>query len=361
VTLPLVTVSGTPAECGAAYGRSAADLIAGNLDEYRHRFAALAGLDPAEVRRAGAGFRATTHELQPRIAAMLDAVAEGAGVPAEEVYALNARTELLAVQWAGTECTAVGVLDSHTDSGHTVLGQNWDWDPAYRPYVLLLATRDERGFAVVTMVEAGMVAKSGLNSAGLGVCVNLIGCDRDGGPGGLPYHVLVRAALESDSLGAALRATAGAPRSASINLLLGQAGPPPGGGEVMDLELVPGHFGVRHPVDGVLTHANHIESALPVRDRMQDEPGSSLFRADRAARLLRRADPVTRKDLVALFADHGGFPYAICRHVDERDPVELRSESVCSILLDLDERRMSVASGPPCGGEYVDLVLDELF
>jgi isopenicillin-N N-acyltransferase-like protein len=361
VTPPLIAVSGTPAECGAAYGAAAADLIAGSLDEYRHRFATRAGLDAAAVQTAGTAFRETTQRLQPRIAAMLDGVAEGAGVPVPEVYALNGRSELLATARMPTECTVVGVLDSHTENGHTILAQNWDWYPEQRPYTLLLATRDERGFTVVTLVEAGMLAKTGLNSAGLGVCVNLVGCDRDGGTGGLPYHVLLRAVLESDSLGAALRAVGAAPRGCSINMMLGQAGPPPGGGEVLDLELVPGDMGVLHPVDGILAHANHLETPLPVRDRLKDEPGSSWFRSARAGRLLRRVGQVSRKDLVALFADHGGYPYAICRHVDLRDAPDERSESIYSVLLDLDERRLSIAPGPPCGGEYTDLALDDCF
>jgi isopenicillin-N N-acyltransferase like protein len=319
------------------------------------------GLDPVAVRRAGAGFRSRTLASHPRIAATLDGLAEGADVPVEDVYALNARTELL-YGTLPTECTAVGVLDSHTADGHTVLAQNWDWHPAQRPYTLLLATRDERGHTVATLAEAGMLAKAGLNSAGLGVCVNLLGCDRDGSPGGVPYHVLVRAALEADSLGAAIGAVCGSPRGASINLLLGQCGPPPGGGELIDLELVPGDVGVRHPVDGVLAHANHIESTVDVRDRRKDDAGSTWFRSARAERLLRRAGPdVTGKDLVALLADHGGYPYAICRHVNPRDAEADRSESIFSILLDLDARRLSIAPGPPCGGDYTTVTLDDLF
>jgi isopenicillin-N N-acyltransferase-like protein len=363
VPLPLITVKGTPAECGAAYGRAAADLITGNLQAYRRRFAVRAGLDETAVRRAGAGFRRTTVACRPRIGEMLDAVAEGAGVPVEEIYALNARTELL-YGAAPCECTSVGVLDRYTQSGHTVLGQNWDWHPAQRPYTLLLATRDEHGFAVVTLAEAGMLAKAGLNTAGVGVCVNMLGCDRDGQPGGLPYHVLLRAVLESDSLTAGLRALCTSERSASINLLLGQAYPEWGGGEIVDVELVPGDLGVLHPVDGVLAHANHLETPLPVRDTLKDLGGSSYFRAARARRLvglIAAERKVTFDDLGRVFTDHASYPHSICRHVDLRDADEERSESIHSVLLDLDERRLAVASGPPCRSQYVWLALDELF
>jgi isopenicillin-N N-acyltransferase like protein len=349
--LPLISVDGTPAECGAAYGRQAADLIAANIETYARRFALRAGLTASTVRRTGAAFRDATRDHLPRIAAMLDAVADGAGVDVDDLYAVNGRTELL---YGTSECTSVGVLDTRAASGHTLLAQNWDWHPAQRPYTVLLATRDENGFEVVTLAEAGMVAKAGLNSAGVGLCVNLLGSDRDGRPGGVPYHVLLRAALETDSLALALRAVCGLPRSASVNLLLGQAGAP---GDVIDVELVPGDVGVLHPVDGLLTHSNHIVTNLPVHDTFADHGGSSYFRAARAARLL-PAGRIGEPDLAATLADHFGYPHAICRHADPRDTDDDRSETLYSIVMDLDERRLSIAAGPPCGSSYVDVPQD---
>src|SRR5262245_51024167 len=78
LALPLVAVEGTPGECGAAYGARAASLVVGNVAAYIDRFAAMAGLAPAEVRRAGGAFRQVTLDAQPRVAAMLDGLAEGA-------------------------------------------------------------------------------------------------------------------------------------------------------------------------------------------------------------------------------------------------------------------------------------------
>ncbi|BCB81076.1 C45 family autoproteolytic acyltransferase/hydolase [Phytohabitans flavus] len=364
MTLPIsvISVSGTPAECGAAYGVAAAPLIAANVRLYLQRFQDQAGLDAAAVRAAGAAFRRAATTLLPRVAAMLDGVAEGAGANAEELYALNGRTELI----YGTQrdgdggCTSVGVLDTHTTSRHTLLGQNWDWHPAQREAMVVLQTRDEEGFEVITLAEAGMLAKAGLNSAGLGVCLNMLGSDRDGPRDGVvPYHVLLRAVLESDHLGAALRVAARTPRGASLNLLLGQAGKPGEyGGEIIDVEVVPGDIGWLHPVDGYISHANHIETALPVRDRAREFGGASLFRGARARRLLgtmmdaRAERRVHENDLKAVFRDHGGYPMAICRHVDERDEPLERAETVYSVLLDLDERRFGLAEGPPCGNKY---------
>lgn len=356
--VPLITVAGTPAEYGTAYGTEAAGRIATNLDLYARRFAVQAGMSAAEVRAAGARFRQVTTVLQPRIAAALDGVAAGASVDVDDLYALNARTELLVAgrgvppDGSGGGCTSIGVLDTHTADGHVLLGQNWDWHPDQRDAMVLLRTTDETGHTVLALTEAGMLAKAGLNSAGVGVCVNLLGCDRDGltSPVGLPYHVLIRAALEARSLGAALKAAIRAPRNSSVNLLLGQPG------EIIDLELVPGDVDWLNPVDGLLTHANHLETRLAVYDTIKDWGGSSLFRSARARRLLASsaaAGKVSEEDLIAVFRDHASYPQSICRHVDPVDADLDRSESVYSLLLDLDARRLALAAGPPCGHEYV--------
>ncbi|MEV0454771.1 C45 family autoproteolytic acyltransferase/hydolase [Catellatospora methionotrophica] len=362
--LTVVDVTGTPAAMGLAYGTAAADLINLNVAAYLGRFANAAGLDRAAVVEQGAAFRETTSAHLPRLAAMLDGVAEGASLAPELIYAINARSELLyGMPSCGSpgdpgpaggdrgECTSLGVLGPRSEGGRTLLAQNWDWHPDHRDYNVLLITRDERGHEVLALTEAGMLAKAGLNSAGVGVCVNLLGCDRDGRPGGVPYHVLLRSVLEADSLSWAIRNAMRVPRSASINLLVGQAYA--GGGELIDLELVPGDAGWLHPVDGVLVHANHFETALPVYDTIKDWGGSSLFRSARARRLLDGVrTPLTPADLRTVLQDHHSHPVSICRHADERDAVEDRSETIWTVFMDLDERFVRLVPGPPCvGGE----------
>jgi isopenicillin-N N-acyltransferase-like protein len=95
---------------------------------------------------------------------------------------------------------------------------------------------------------------------------------------------------------------------------------------------------------------------------MRDFGGSSPFRSARARRLL--AEPaagrkVTEADLADVFRDHASFPAAICRHVDQRDVPSERSETVYSLILDLDERAMGLAAGPPCRHDYAWLTLPE--
>ena len=77
-------------------------------------------------------------ELLPEI----EGIAEGAGVPAEHVLAINLRTELMygldaRGRAAGNrpgvgECTAIAVAGEASADGHVLVAQNWDWSPVTR-------------------------------------------------------------------------------------------------------------------------------------------------------------------------------------------------------------------------------------
>ena len=350
--LAVVRAAGTPHEIGRAYGRAAARAVVANLDRYLARFAQV-GLDRDTVRAQGERFGATTRRRLPRVAAMVEGVAAAVDRPAAELYALNARTELL---FGATRdgCTAVGLSGERRPGvgAGALLAQNWDWSPAQAESMLLLETRDERGHATLGLVEAGMLAKAGLNSAGIGVCVNVMASARDGEPGGVPYHLILRAILESTTFAGAALAAAGLPRSASLNVLVGAAT-----GELVDLELAPGAVDWTWPHDGALAHANHFEACAGIEDRLlalAPLAASSRARADRARALLASASDAD--DLAAILRDHGG-PHPICVHHDPSDPPERRTETLASLLLDLEARRLSIAVGPPCRAPYQALAL----
>ncbi|WP_219461983.1 C45 family autoproteolytic acyltransferase/hydolase [Nonomuraea rhizosphaerae] len=357
---PLVAVEGTPREMGQELGRRTRDLVERSLSTYLRRFRDDAGLADGDVLRWGGVYLGVAREYDPAIAGMLEGLAEGAGVRVEHVTALNARTELLyGTGYRDEGCTSVAVLPQYTRDGHTLLAQNWDWHPEQQPVTFLLATRDTEGFAVLTLAEAGMLAKSGLNSAGLGVCANLLVSDRDSGGKGVPYHYLLRGVLNAPRMSRALRRTLNVTRISSGNLLIADAG-----GEAIDLEVAPEVFGHLLPQDGLLAHSNHFQCPLPLRDAKVAASALTLLRPSRIRHRLEdavRARAVTCEDVVAALRDHFSFPDGVCRHADpdaERDEL---STTVYSIVMDLDERLLSIATGPPCEHEYATWRLDDVF
>jgi isopenicillin-N N-acyltransferase-like protein len=357
---PLIAVEGTYAEMGAQLGHRTRELIERSLATYLRRFRDEAGLSDSDLLRWGSIYHNVARFYDSPIAAMLEGLAEGAGVRVEQIAALNARTELLyGTGYRDEGCTSVAVLPTHTADGHTLLAQNWDWHPEQGPVTFLLATRDTEGFSVLTLAEAGMLAKSGLNSAGLGVCANLLVSDRDSGGKGVPYHYLLRGVLQSPIMSAAHRKVLDVPRISSGNLLISDAG-----GEAIDLEVAPGVFGHLLPTDGLLTHSNHFQCSLPLTDKKVASSALTLLRPTRARHLLEDTasrGKVTVADIVAALRDHYSFPDGICRHVDQDVSPGEQVSSVYSIVMDLNTRRLLIATGPPCRQAYAEWHLDQVF
>lgn len=357
---PLIAVEGTYGEMGVQLGARTAELVERSVHNYLRRFRDDAGLTDSDVLRWGGRYLDVARSYDPQIAAMLEGLAEGAHQKVEHITALNARTEMLyGTGYREGGCTSVAVLPRSTSTGHTLLAQNWDWHPEQGPVTFLLATRDTEGFAVLTLAEAGMLAKSGLNSAGLGVCANLLVSDRDTGGQGVPYHYLLRGVLQSPRMSVAHRKTLDVPRISSGNLMLADAG-----GEAIDLELAPGTSGYLLPEDGLITHGNHFASRIGVTDLKVTTSALTLLRPVRARHLLEdhaRAGSLTLADVASALRDHYSFPDSICRHEDPDRPANERFTSVYSILMDLDDRALYIASQPPCKHPYARWRLDEVF
>lgn len=357
---PLIALEGSYPQMGEELGRRTRDLVERSLHTYQRRFRDEAGLGDDDVRRWGGRYRQIAHTYDTRIAQMLEGLAEGAGQPVEQICALNARTELLyGTGYRDEGCTSIAVLPEHTAEGHTLLAQNWDWQPQQGPVTFLLATRDEEGMEVLTLAEAGMLAKSGLNSAGIGVCANLLVSDRDRGGEGVPYHFLLRGVLQAPRMSVATRQVLDVARISSGNLLIADAG-----GEAIDLEVAPEVFGYLLPEDGVVTHANHFASDIPVRDMKVAGSALTLLRAARSRRLMLRsvARGTTKpEDIVEVLRDHFSFPDSICRHPDPDQPENEAVASVYSVVMDLDARELYIASHSPCAQQYARWGLSDVF
>ena len=363
--VPLFAATGSYAEMGAAIGAATAPLVAGNLASYRRRFRDHAGLSDADVMEWGSRYRRIAAAYDTDIEAALTGLAEGAGQPPELIFALNARTEMLYgtnhanVAQADDGCTSLAVLGSHTRDGHTLLAQNWDWHAEQGPVTFLVATRDEEGFTVLTLAEAGMLAKSGLNSAGIGVCANLLVSDRDRGGAGVPYHLLLRGVLQSPTMARAHRAVLPHTRISSGNLLIADRG-----GEAINFEVAPDDFGYLLPRDGAITHANHFESDIPVKDLRRSLSALTLLRSPRARRLLEPAlasRAVTWETIRQVLNDHYSFPDGICRHASPLDDPADAIITVYSIVMDLDAGKLRIASAPTCEQPWTEWDVNGLF
>jgi isopenicillin-N N-acyltransferase-like protein len=344
---PLITIEGEPRERGRQYGRQAADRIDTSIGIY---MAAWAAGDEAARRAVLARARAfvpVVAERYPELMEEVAGIAEGADRPVEEIVALNARTELLYGDRAADGCTGAALLPE-VAGGHVVIGQNWDWRPACRDSAILLHVVPARGPALMTFVEAGMLARSGMNAAGIGLCGNFLNSDADFSQSGVPIPFVRRAILMSETLPAAVGQVLRSPRAFSSNHLLAHRD-----GEAIDLEASPPEVFPLFADDGIITHSNHFKAAAGrVRDTGVPRYPDTLFRDRRLRKRLGERDrPLGARDLMTALADHFGRPDSVCRHRAAR-PDGTEIETVASIVMDLTEGRLWLAPGPVCEHEY---------
>jgi isopenicillin-N N-acyltransferase-like protein len=142
-------------------------------------------------------------------------------------------------------------------------------------------------------------------------------------------------------------------RTCSGNFVIGAAN-----GEIINLETSPDHVTYLYPVDGIVTHSNHFIGAGHGESQMEKVGPGTLYRAARMRRLLERGgNAIDMASMTSAMSDHFGHPNALCRHPDPRQAPARRTMTTGAVLIDLEERLMHVADGPPCGNAFVPFSL----
>jgi isopenicillin-N N-acyltransferase-like protein len=360
---PHVRVSGPALQRGREYGEQARDRVRRSIGAYREVFAHYAGWDWATVRAEAARFESPIAAFRPAYLEEIRGIAEGAGVDAGDVLAINVRTEVMfaarakqaTARTGPAECSSFAVVPLPGSPGPVLLGQNWDWLPHTADTVVVLEARQDDGPDFVTVVEAGLLAKTGMNSSGVGLVTNALVTSADTGSPGLPYHVMLRSILDCENVSDALAALQSGVRSSSANYLIAHPD-----GIAVDVEAAPGDFSQLFLVfgeGGVLLHTNHFTA-----QRFGGTDVSVWVMPDSPIRLDRLRAGVAaaggRPDLDtfrALLADHANYPSGVCCHPDPRLHPYDQGATVASVLMDLTGRRMWLADGNPCTAAYRQL------
>jgi isopenicillin-N N-acyltransferase-like protein len=360
-SLPLIEISGPPAERGRAYGEAARTEIARSLDYYREAFAASSGLDWPGVLARARSWRGIVDAAAPHLLEEMDGIAEGAGVAADDILALNARGEIVrshdsafaAMPESTDGCSSFALLPVASGDGHVYSGQNWDWRaPTEATTVMVRVVQPPRP-TIIMQVEAGQIGRHGANSAG--IALNANGLDgRFGTPPGLPQPVLRRLILESANMRQALGVPFGVRQHIATNLLFVHRD-----GFAIDLETTPAGHQWGYPAAGLLVHGNHYQYGVPsaLTGTYRLSSPDSLFRVpiiERGLASVRAAtdSAAVRKLVAATMSDHFGHPHGVCCHTDPADDELRRSKTTMSSLVDLTAGEYRVIGGNPCEGEY---------
>ncbi|WP_458526589.1 C45 family autoproteolytic acyltransferase/hydolase [Onishia taeanensis] len=336
----LSVFTGSRREIGEAHGRTHTTLITSSLEVYDRLFYDFVGLGWAEARRVAERFLPMIERGFPAVLDEMDGIARGAGLDLEDILTLNCRSEISLTRASGG-CTAFSI----NRDGTQWLAQNWDWRRDQLHNVVAMELHPEGAPALISVGEAGMLAKIGLNARGVGVCLNAIRSQTLGE--GLPIHVALRKILEAESFEAATRVATHARVCSPAHVLIAA-----GDGRAAGFEVHPGLPGVLEPHGGAITHTNHLyaeTATCQVEDFPRPDSGTRLSRIDR---LLRERLPlgttIDADTLFAMLADHDNAPLSICRHLNPDQPAEERMETLFSVVMNLRERRLTLRHGKPC-------------
>jgi isopenicillin-N N-acyltransferase-like protein len=250
-------------------------------------------------------------------------------------------------------------LPEITAGKKTLLAQNWDYQPWVAETMVLLQVETGRGPDLLTLVEAGQLARMGLNSAGHGICNNFILSEGDGKnmDQGVPTTLIRRKALSQEKYFDVLGTILHAPRSFSANYLVGTS---QGDGDAVDIEATPDKAYLLYPENGWITHSNHLKGAGPGEaGRLWRGIENSIYRDRRAGQLLPKGTRgIGVRDVIKVLQDHFGYPRSICRHTDEKEAEKDRWRTNASLIMDLSSKALWLAAGPPCRQKYYRYTFD---
>jgi len=320
VPFPLIEVSGPPRERGRQYGRAAADRIRLGVEHYTAQLGATAFPWPA-VRELVHAYLPRIEAFEPAYVEEMRGIAEGAGLELEMIVLLNARTEVLksaqrrqaaTVEPERDGCTGVVVLPEASHGRTLIHAQNWDWKVECAETAVVLRILRDDGPDLLTFTEAGGLARSGLNAAGIAITANYLESDRDYRQVGVPLALIRRKVLESEHVALAMRAVYVTPKSAANNMIVSHAG-----GVAIDFECAPDETFQVLPERGLIVHANHWQSPVALaklKDTGIANTPDSLYRDLRVRGLLApQLGGITREAVKAALFDDFATPWSVCR------------------------------------------------
>jgi isopenicillin-N N-acyltransferase-like protein len=359
---PLIDIEGPPLVRGRSYGRRAGERIQRSLSLYRE-ILARDGMDWSRACEIARGIIPDVEARYPSSVEEIRGIAAGAECTIEDIFAINARTELLYAHGSADEsdpdgCTGAVAMAEVTRSGHLLHGQNWDWKDDCADSSIVLRIHPDKGLPILTFVEAGLLARCGFNSAGIGLTGNHIQCEHDaGGRGGTPIPFVRRQVLEYSTLAEAGRAVMTSQLGFSNNMLISDAG-----NEVINLEVTPVETFWVPAEEGLLVHANHFlapAARAKLRDMSLLSNTDSLYRDVRVRKHLRKAAPeITIETFKTAFQDRYGSPRAVCRSLFTAENGLPSATTVATILMDTTLRKMWVAPRPYGPHRFTEYALD---
>ncbi|MBS3168969.1 peptidase C45 [Candidatus Woesearchaeota archaeon] len=331
---PLIELSGTPQEIGFAHGK----LLKGRIKKTLAFYKTIFKKEDKIILQQAAHFQKVIIKTFPQYAEEIEAIAEGAELDPLWIYALNARTEILS--FGTQECTVAYFKEG------AILGENWDWAESLESLAILFKIKRLDGHTILMMTEPGIIGKIGLNSAGIGVTLNLLECPAK--LDGVPIHVLLRAILDCSSLSEAQSVILCAPDGKASNVLIADAS-----GNSLDIEFAGKDLFMLNPQESIFVHTNHY---LSTSFSKKENLASSHARYDRALALSKKLSGKKIAEMKQLLLDQENQELPICRpYLPSLYTTSIGT--ICSMIMDLRKKELQITKGSPLKHKFEKISL----
>jgi isopenicillin-N N-acyltransferase-like protein len=359
-TIPVLDLSGTPAQIGAAHGEAQRERIREYTDRFLGWMLATSAVRMTEAEMWGcwAAQVAVNQREAPHLVEEMRGIARGAGVSFERIFLLNSMLDLnslryfdLAAPFAGCSTFAVA---AEAGTGKTLIGQTYDMQAFHQDYLTLLWLKPASGPRQLVFTFAGIVGAAGLNEHGLALNINYLS-PRDVGLGRL-HSVIVRQILASPQLADALTPPVLQHRAGGAHYLIADRE-----GNIVSIETTATRFVVAYPEGNAIGHTNHY-LASELRDVeyiRSGSIGSSIARHAALRRFFRdHGERLTTETLMELTRNHTAYPRSICAHGNDADPPEGRTRTVAALVQVPADGVMHITSGCACESGYHAVCLE---
>jgi isopenicillin-N N-acyltransferase-like protein len=192
------------------------------------------------------------------------------------------------------------------------------------------------------MGEAGILAKFGVNDAGVGICMNAIRCGTVS-KAQLPVHLAMRRVLECGSFDEAFAMLVKKGIASCVNFVIGDSG-----GKIATIECTPKGLAPIFPEPGSSTtfHTNHLWSK-DVPAGIKDHPSRNSFSRLERIKTLTKGEKASVSKIRAWLSDEEGTPVSICRSTPPGTKGIERMETLSTVIIDLRALKVDVSFGKP--------------
>mgnify|MGYP001627369914 CR=1 FL=1 len=365
---PFVDVSGSAYERGRQHGAAVPARVKRSIELYGGQLGDL-GYDAAAKSALIGEFAREIEAFGAHYVEEMRGIADGAGVALEDIVMINARTEVIAkarlvrkrpvevTEELDDGCTGAIILPERSADGTLIHGQNWDWKAECAETAIVLRVRRDDGPDFLTFVEAGGLARCGMNEAGICITANYLESERDFTQPGVPLALIRRKVLEQEHLAFAIKAVATTPKACSNNMMLSTVK-----GFGIDFECAPDEAFPLYPSEGLIVHANHWVGQVALtklRDTGTPRVPESFYRDWRVRKLLDEAGgKLTVDDLKQAFFDDFLTPHSVCRPPRPNDTGNL-SATVAMVIMQPAKGLMEVCPLPALNRSFTRYSLTE--